>query len=114
MPEVALTKQRIEDGKEDRLREWVEEMQNRGEEALETLDDENVYTEAAFIEHDGDDPYLVYFVEAEDIEAAFEAYEHSDHDLDERNREVMEEVLADAAPVSEFEPLYHFRHPDRP
>jgi len=114
MTEVALTKHRIEEGKEERLREWIDELQNREDEALETLEDEGVFTEAAFIEHGDDASYLVYFLEARDLETAVETYEHSDHDIDERNQEVMAEVLADGESGGEFEPLYNVSNPDRP
>jgi hypothetical protein len=114
MTEVALTKWRIEEGKEERLREWVDELRTREDEAVETLEDENAFTEAAFIEHGDDANYLVYFLEAADLETAIEEYEHSDRDIDERNRAVMDEVVVDDEDGTEFEPLYRFHNPDRP
>lgn len=114
MADVVLTKNRIEPGKTERLREWMSEIRSRDEEAVETLRHEGMHTEAAFLERTDEGDYLVYFMEAADIEAVFEAFESSPHEIDHEHRAVMEEVLADEPTGSEIELLYHMVNPDRP
>ena len=114
MSDVVLVAQRIEPGKTERLREWLEELRSREEAALETLEDEGVYTETAFIESRADGDYLLTYVEATDLERAFEVYEPSSHEIDREHRAVLSEVLADEEPERVVEPAYHLANPDRP
>jgi L-rhamnose mutarotase len=112
MTDVILTKQQVEPGKVDRLREWMAEVADREDEAAATLQNGGILTESAFLEHAEDGTYLVYYMEAENVERAFEAYSNSTHDIDQEHQEVMSEVLVDDD-GSEYEPLYHLANPDR-
>ena len=114
MTDVALVKHRVEPGKIDRLREWMAEVRSRRDEAVETLQHEGLYTEASFIESGADGTFLLTFLEAEDIDRAFEAYESSTHELDREHREVLDEVLADVQPEQNIELLYQVTNPERP
>ena len=114
MSDVVLVAQRIEPGKTERLREWLAEIQSRREEAVETLENEGVYTETAFIDSRADGDYLLTYMEAADLERAFEAYESSSHDIDREHQGVLEEVLVDEEPERVVEPGYHVANPDRP
>ena len=113
MTDVVLNKRRVKPGKVDRLREWMAEIQRREDEALATLENEGMYTEATFLEETSAGTFLVYFMEAADMGRVREAYAESPHDIDTEHRAVMEEVLADE-PSREHEPLYVLRNPDRP
>lgn len=62
MVDFVLTKQRIEPGKTERLREWTDEIRDREDEAVETLRNEGMYTEAAFLERTDEGEFLVYFM----------------------------------------------------
>ncbi|WP_224450063.1 DUF6176 family protein [Haloprofundus salilacus] len=111
--EVILTKSRIRPGKTDRLREWTDEIRAREDEALETLQHEGMHAEAAFVEHAEDGDYLVYYMEADDIEEVFEAFEESPHEIDREHREVMHEVLVGDDAERTIEPLYHLVNPEK-
>jgi len=113
MTDVVMVKQRVEQGKVDRLKAWVAEVRDRRAEAEDTLRDEGMLTESAFLEHTDDGPYLVYYMEAEDIDRVWEQFEDSDHDIDREHEEVMSEVLEDGRDVGEYERLYHLTNPDR-
>jgi hypothetical protein len=113
MTDVVLVKQRVEPGKEQRLREWLREVRRREDEAVETLRDEGVLTESAFLEHTDRGTFLVYYMEAEDIDHVQQSFEHSDHKIDEEHKAVMREVLVDGRNVGEYERLYHLTHPER-
>ena len=126
MADVVLLKQRVEPGKTDQLREWMAELRSRRDEAVETLQHEGLYTEASFVESRADGTFLLTFLEAEDIDRAFEAYESSTHELDREHREVLDEVLADVQPernievLADVQPernielLYQVTNPERP
>ncbi|SDK68897.1 DUF6176 family protein [Natronorubrum texcoconense] len=114
MADVVLLKQRVEPAKTDQLREWMAEIRSRRDEAVETLQNEGMYTEATFIESRADGTYLLTFLEVEDIDHAFEAYESSTHELDREHREVLDEVLADDQPEQNIELLYQMTNPERP
>lgn len=107
MVDVVLTKQRIEPGETDRLREWCTEIRERETEALATLEAEGMHEEAAFVESDDEGDYLVYFMKADDIDAVYEAFEESDHAIDEAHKAVMRDVLVSGENVGEYELLYH-------
>lgn len=114
MVDVVLTKQRIESGKVSRLKEWTEEIRQREDEAVATLKNEGMHSESAFIESTDDGDFLVYYMEAEDIEQVYSAFEESEHEIDREHAEVMRDVLEDGSSDSEFELLYHMENPERP
>jgi hypothetical protein len=110
MTDVALTRQQLESGKTEQLREWMTEIRQREDEARETLADEGMVAEAAFLERTEDNDFLVYYMEAEDLEHASDAFSDSTHDIDEEHKAVMNDVLEDSADGGEFELLYHLRN----
>lgn len=111
MSEVILTKNRIKPGKTARLRKWMAEIQTRRDEAIETLQHEGMVSEAAFIEQTDKGDYLVYFMEAKDIERVFEAFQSSPFEIDREHQEVMEDVLVQEQSDREIELLYHLKNP---
>ncbi|WP_049907350.1 DUF6176 family protein [Haloferax elongans] len=114
MSEVQFLRYRLKDGQRDRLYEWMEAVTSRRDEALATLQDENVYSEAAFLESRPDGEYVCFYMEAEDLEAAAAAFEASPHDIDRQFKQLLSEVVAEEQPDEEIEPLYHLVNPDRP
>lgn len=113
MAEVTLMKQRVDPERVATLREWLEGVQDREAEAAETLRKEGVYTETAFLEETADGTYLVTYMEAEDSEQAWEAFEASDREIDAEFKRIMEECLEDLGNVGEYERLYHLTNPER-
>lgn len=113
MTDVVLTRQRVTEGKTDELREWCAELADREDEVRATLRDEGMYTESAFLERTDDGDYLYYYMEAENLPAALDAFESSDHDVDREHRETMADVVAEDPALDEFELLYHVTNPDR-
>lgn len=111
--EAQLIRYRLEPGGEERLREWAEDVKSRRDEAVQTLRDEGTLTETAFLESRPDGDYVSFYMEAEDLVAAHEAFEESDHDIDEEFARVLAEVTADDQPDAEIETLYHLTNPER-
>jgi butyrate kinase len=91
----------------------LREVQRREDEAVETLRDEGVYTESAFLEHTDRGTFLVSYMEAEDMRQVQQSFEQSDHPIDDEHKAVMREVLVDGRDVGEYEQLYHLTHPER-
>ncbi|WP_458208462.1 DUF6176 family protein [Haladaptatus sp. NG-SE-30] len=114
MVDVVMMKQKIKEGKTQRLKEWMAEIRMREEEAIETYENEGMYSESAFIERTDEGDFLVYYMESEDAQRAHEAFENSTHEIDREHKEVMEETLEDGRNVGEYELLYHLTHPNRP
>lgn len=114
MADVQLIRYRLEPGKKDRLYEWTKEVESRRDEAVETLRDENVFSEAAFFESREDGDYVSFYVEAEDIETATRAFENSSHDIDREFKNLLREVVAEDQPDERIELLYHLANPERP
>jgi hypothetical protein len=111
--DIVLTERRIEPGETERLEAWAREVRDRGSEAVETLRNGGIHSETAFAEHadDGDSP--VYYMNAADLDAAYETYEESSHDIDGGHKRVLTEVLETGEDVGEYDLLYHLEGPDR-
>ncbi len=85
----------------------METATSRRNEPVATLQDENVYSEAAFLESRPDGDYVSFYMEAEDVAAAAEAFEASTHNLDRQFKQLLSEVVAHDQPDEDIEPLYH-------
>lgn len=112
---IFLTKQKIEPDKVDRLKEWMDEVRELESEVVETFQSGGMQTETAFLEHGDDGVYLVYFMEAEDLREVYESFSESTHNIDQEQKEVMDDVLENPEDlgVGNYELLYHMINPDR-
>lgn len=81
-------------GKTDRLRAWYRELESRKDESLETLKNEGVRQEVAFILNTEHGDLLCVFLEVGDMDSANAAFFSSPHKIDEEHRRVMDEVTA--------------------
>jgi hypothetical protein len=97
---------RVRPEKVGRLRSWLEEVAHRRDEALETLANESVRHEAAWLLQTAEGPILVYAIEAEDLARVDGAFESSPFPIDHEHRRVMDEALIDPFPS---EPLLDLR-----
>ncbi|HKC63916.1 MAG TPA: DUF6176 family protein, partial [Pyrinomonadaceae bacterium] len=75
----------------DRVREWAQTINERKDEALETLRDETVIVESVFLDRAEDGDYLIAIMKAESFEKSAEAVKRSVHAIDEYHRRVMHE-----------------------
>jgi PHP family Zn ribbon phosphoesterase len=112
MAEIVLAKQKIEKGKTERLREWMEEITEREAEAVETLKSEGMHSETAFIEQTEESDFLIYYMKADSIEQVYESFEDSSHDIDQEHKQVMSDVLESGENVGDYELLYHLENPE--
>lgn len=66
----------------DDVRLWFKTIQSREVEALETLNRENVYIESAFLDKQGENYYLIYYMKAIDIDYVYEVFSKSTLPID--------------------------------
>ena len=64
------------------VRNWFQTLKNRGDEVLQSLENEDVVVESAFLDKQGDDYYLIYYMKAKDINRAYEIFGQSTLDID--------------------------------
>ena len=89
-----------------RLLGWMEELERRRDEVVETFAQETVRHEMAWLIEDREGPLLVYAVEAEDLARADEAVRHSTLAIDLEHRRVMDDILGERL---EVEPILDIR-----
>lgn len=66
----------------EKVREWARVLNERKDEALETLRDESVVVECAFLDQTADGDYLISIMKAESFEKMREAVQKSTHEID--------------------------------
>lgn len=87
----------------DEIRLWFQTLKKRINETLISLENEEVFVESAFLDKQGDDLYLIYYMKAKDISRAYEVFNKSNLDIDHyykecwkkycEGREILEELL---------------------
>ena len=96
-------KTKLKKGSLNEVREWFATLKRRLDEVKETLINECIVVESAFLDKHGDDYFLIYYVKAENINHAYEIFEKSTLPIDNyyreywkkycEGREVLEELL---------------------
>ncbi len=74
--ETICIKTRIKPGHIEEVRLWFKTLQERRDETLETLRNEGVFIESAFIDKQGVDLFLIYYMKAESINKKFLQSQH--------------------------------------
>jgi hypothetical protein len=83
----------IKEGKGDSLREWYGELARRSDEAFQTLDNEGIRQEIAFILDTEHGELLCVFLEVEkDMAEADKAFFSSPFEIDRQHMEVMDDT----------------------
>ena len=99
-------------GKTQRLRDWYAELEDRREEAFQTLDNEGVRQEVAYILDTEHGDLLAVFIEVDDMDAANEAFYSSPFEIDRQHAEVMDECTIGGSTGSKSaELMYAFQNP---
>jgi Family of unknown function (DUF6176) len=99
-------------GKTDRLRDWYSELQDRRDEAFQTLDNEGVRQEVAFILPTQHGDLLAVFIEVDDMDAANEAFYSSPFEIDRQHAAVMDEcTVGGSTGRIQAELMYAFQNP---
>lgn len=75
------------------IREWSRTLNSRKDEVLKTLEQEGVFIETAFLDKQGDDFYLIYFIKCTNLDNALKVFAASDAAIDSYHRKVMSDSL---------------------
>lgn len=73
---------KLKKGSLTEVRAWALELNQRIDEAMETLKDEGVYLETVFLDRAIDADYLVYFMKVVDVKKAGKIAQKSKHAID--------------------------------
>ena len=88
----------IKEGKGDHLREWYRELGSRSDESFQTLDNEGIRQEIAFILDTEHGELLCVFLELEkDMDEANNAFFSSPFEIDHRHMAVMDDTTVGGA-----------------
>jgi hypothetical protein len=88
----------VKPGKGERLREWYRELGSRSDEAFQTLDNEGVRQEVAFILDTPHGELLAVFLEVDQpMEKADEKFFSSPFEIDHQHLAVMDETTVEGA-----------------
>ena len=103
----------VKEGKGDRLREWYRELGSRTDEAFETLDNEGIRQEVAFILNTEHGELLCVFLHVDnDMDTADAAFFSSPHEIDRQHMEVMDETTHGGSRGRQYAELqYALRNP---
>ncbi|MDX6475153.1 MAG: hypothetical protein QOH95_664 [Gaiellaceae bacterium] len=103
----------IKEGKSDRLREWYGELASRSNEAFETLDNEGIRQEIAFILDTEHGELLCVFLEVEkDMKEADAAFFSSPFEIDHQHMAVMDDTTEGGARGRKYAQLmYALKNP---
>ncbi len=71
----------------DKTREWFSALMSQRDEVLKILKEQGVYVEAVFLDHIGEDYYLIYFMKEESTKKSLRVSSQSKHPINERHRE---------------------------
>jgi hypothetical protein len=100
---------RVLDGTIHKVYEWKEYLNSHKEEVLQSLRQEGVFIESVFLDRQGDEGYLIYYMKFRDQEKAKAAFAKSDLNIDKYHARFKKEVWADR---KELELLVDFVNPD--
>ncbi|MGN6431006.1 MAG: DUF6176 family protein [Gaiellaceae bacterium] len=104
----------IHPGKTERLKEWYREIEHRKAEVLETLKNEGVRQEIAFIVPTEHGDMLAVFSESDDPDKARAATARSSLEIDQQHLAVMDEVTVGGSRGRiRVSPMYAFQNPRR-
>ncbi len=77
----------------ENIYKWSHILTIRKDEVLETLKHEGVMIETAFLDKQGEDMYLVYFMKCKNIETAFKIFNSSQDPIDLYHKKVLRDSL---------------------
>ncbi len=104
MTDVVLVQFKIKLGKKQKWINWCAELKERKDEVAQTLRNEGVISEACFLSEK--DQFVYYFVEAQDLEIAYEVGRKSALPIDRQHRTIRKATLEKG---EELKTLFNFR-----
>lgn len=65
--ETICIRTKLKNGSLDNVRKWFQTLRERPDEVLKSLENEGVIVESAFLDKQGNDYYLIYYMKAENL-----------------------------------------------
>ncbi|HEY0030228.1 MAG TPA: DUF6176 family protein [Bacteroidia bacterium] len=84
---------KIKEGMLSRVYEWKEFLNSNKEEVIESLRQEGVFLETVFLDKQGEDNYLIYYMRFRDEEKAKAAFSQSKLNVDKYHAQFKQEVF---------------------
>lgn len=97
--ETKCVRLKIKPGSLEAVREWARTINDRREEALQTLRDESVSVESVFLGSTSDGDFLIYYMRGTDLAAARKVADSSRHAIDDYHRHFMRTHLEKGVPL---------------
>lgn len=66
----------------EEVRDWFQILRNRLDEVRQSLENESVFVESAFLDRQGEEYFLLYYMKARDIKYAYDVFNNSNLDID--------------------------------
>lgn len=92
----------------DEIRDWFNTLKDRLNETMETLKNEQVLVESAFLDRRDKDVYLIYYLKAENIERAYDVFDRSTSPIDVYFKECWEKYCSGRVVLEELLDLERF------
>ena len=92
--ETVCVKVRLKEGSIARVREWASELNRRGDEVQETLSEEGVVVESAFLDQTEHGDFLIYYMKARSFEEAKRAVQASRNPIDSYHQRFKQDTWA--------------------
>jgi L-rhamnose mutarotase len=89
---TGCVKIKIKDGTILKVYEWKEYLNTHKNEVLESLRQEGVFVESVFLDKQGDNNYLIYYMKFKDQKEAQTAFAKSDLNIDKYHAQFKKEV----------------------
>jgi hypothetical protein len=98
--EVQCIKVRIHPERIAEARQWLEMMNERGDETLELIQEEGIAIESVFVEENDDGMFLYQYVRAPSLQAAHEAFQSSENPMAAETQRFVERTWVEASPLT--------------
>jgi len=85
--ETICIKTKIQKESLEGVRAWFQTLKDRINETLETLKNEGVFVESVFLDQQGTDLYLIYYMKAENIAKVYQVFTNSNLAIDHYHKE---------------------------
>lgn len=88
-----IAKYKVKEGMQKEVLEWAKLLNGQMSQVLESLQDEGVAMEIAYLDNQRDGLYLVYILKAHDITKAFQKLKESRREIDILHKEILSRAL---------------------
>lgn len=107
--ETICVKKKVKEGTLEAVRKWFHTLRDKSAEVLQSLENEEVVIESAFLDKQGHDYYVIYYMKAKSLAHAHEVSQKSTLAIDKYHKECSRSYLEDRI---ELEPLIDFHRID--